>query len=47
MHKPKQPTPAKPPYNNTPDKAAMSRNLSNPHGYQSNGFKKHRDQTPV
>lgn len=46
------PTPIKPnkkppPYSEQPDKAAMSNNLTNPEGYQSNGFKKHRDNTPI
>lgn len=29
------------------DKADRARNLTNPYGYESNGFKKHRDQTPI
>lgn len=35
------------PYSQQPDKASESTNLSNPYGYESNGFKKHRDQTPI
>jgi hypothetical protein len=45
----KKPNPGRKPkpYSEQPDKAAMSHNLSNEHGYESNGFKKHRDNTPI
>lgn len=46
-HKPHPPGQHKSPYPHQPDKAAMSHNLSDQVGYESNGFKKHRDNTPI
>ena len=40
-------TPHSGPHGHQPDKAAESTNLTNPEGYQTNGFKKHRDNTPI
>ena len=52
MPQQKQPIPntannPKPPAEPAHDKSDDSTNLSNPEGYQTNGFKKHRDLTPI
>lgn len=43
--KQKYPHPGQPRTRN--DTQPRGSNISNPHGYQSNGFKKNRDVTPV
>lgn len=40
-------TPHDSPHGHLGDKSDMATNLANPGDYQTNGFKKHRDTTPV